>query len=76
MNTKLKYPTETEINNADRIQIARWYRYLPSPGVAYIGDESFIDHCHNEARLMDRINSRFEQLGGMTSELSKTIAWR
>lgn len=71
----MKYPTVEEIENADRITISRWYRYLPSPGVNYIGESDFIIHCHEEAGLMDRINERFDAFGGMTSEISKIIGW-
>jgi len=71
-----KYPTLKEIENADRIQICRWYRYLPSPGMAAVGKPDFIGICNREASLMDRINERFKELGGMTPEISKLIAWR
>ncbi len=72
----MKYPTIEEIENADRITISRWYRYLPSPGVNHIQGDNFMDHCHEEALLMDKINERFEEFGGMTPEISKIIGWR
>lgn len=71
----MKYPTIEEIENADRITIARWYRYLPSPGINYIDSDDFVIHCQKEARLMDMINERFKEFGGMTSEISKIIGW-
>ena len=71
-----KYPTLEEIENADRIQIARWYRFLPSPGVSAVGQEDFIEVCNFEAGLMHRINFRFAAMGGMNHELSKAIAWK
>lgn len=70
----MQYPTLDEIETADRITIARWYRYLPSPGVNHLGEENFIDHCNHESALMNRINDRFEEYGGMTHEISKLIA--
>ena len=69
----MNYPTLTEIETADRIQIARWYRFLPSPGANHLSHKHFLDQCHREASLMDRINERFEELGGMTHEISKII---
>ena len=70
-----KYPTLEQIENADRIQIARWYRFLPSPGLAALGQKNFVAECNFEAGLMHLINHRFEAMGGMNSELSKAIAW-
>ena len=72
----MKYPTLDEIETADRIQIARWYRYLPSPGVNFLGKDNFNEMCNFQAMLMHRINARFVELGGMTSELSKIISWK
>ena len=70
------YPTLEEINKADRIQIARWYRFLPMPGANHLGSDDFLEKCHEETYLMFKINDRFEALGGMTPELSKAISWR
>ncbi len=70
---KQQYPTMDQIEEADRIQIARWYRFLPSPGMTAIGKENFLEVCNHEAGLMDRINERFAEFGGMNPELSKTI---
>lgn len=69
----MKYPTLEEINYSDRITIARWYRYLPFPGTDHIGKKNFIEMRTHEIILMNRINERFEELGGMTPELSKII---
>ena len=71
----MKYPTLNEIETADRITIARWYRYLPSPGVNHLGEDNFLDYCNYETSLMNRINERFEEYGGMNSEISKIIRW-
>ncbi len=72
----MKYPTLDEIEKADRITIARWYRYLPSPGVEYIGEDNFLEMCNYQALLMNRINERFVEFGGMSPELSKLISWK
>ena len=71
----MRYPTLERVESADRIQIARWWRYLPSPGVNYIDSPDFYEMCHYEAEVMDLINLKFEKYGGMSSELSKIIGW-
>jgi len=55
------FPTVQEIEKADKEQLARWYRFLPS------GENSA------DQKIMKRIAERFEKLGGMTPELSKKI---
>jgi hypothetical protein len=55
------FPTIEEVEKADKEQLARWYRFLPS-------GETTADH-----KIMKRIAERFDKLGGMTSELSKKI---
>ena len=72
----MKYPDKEMVEKADRIQIARWWRYLPSPGINHIDKNNFMEMCKHEANIMDLINKRFEELGGMTPELSKIIGWK
>jgi hypothetical protein len=55
------FPTIEEVERADKEQLARWYRFLPS-------GETVADQ-----KAMRRIAERFEKLGGMTAELSKKI---
>jgi hypothetical protein len=55
------FPTLEEVEKADKEQLARWYRFLPS------GETTA------EQKIMKRIAERFEKLGGMTAELSKKI---
>ena len=55
------FPTLEEVENADKEQLARWYRFLPS------GETS------SDQKIMKRIAERFDKLGGMTAELSKKI---
>lgn len=69
----MKYPTIEEIEKADRITISRWYRNLPFPGANHLGKDNFDVVCLHEAKLMERINERFESMGGMTPEISKII---
>jgi hypothetical protein len=55
------FPTLEEVEKADKEQLARWYRFLPS-------GETAVDR-----KIMKRIAERFDKLGGMTLELSKKI---
>jgi hypothetical protein len=55
------FPTIREVERANKEQLARWYRFLPSGETAA------------DQKIMKRIAERFEKLGGMTTELSKRI---
>jgi hypothetical protein len=55
------FPTTQEVEKADKEQLARWYRFLPSGETAA------------DQKIMKWITERFEKLGGMTAGLSKKI---
>ncbi len=55
------FPTIEEVERANKEQLARWYRFLPSGETAA------------DQKIMKRIAERFKKLGGMTAELSKRI---
>lgn len=55
------FPTIEEVERANKEQLARWYRFLPSGEAAA------------DLKIMKRIAERFEKLGGMTAELSRRI---
>jgi hypothetical protein len=55
------FPTLEEVEKADKELLARWYRFLPSGETAA------------DQKIMKRIAERFENLGGMTADLSKKI---
>jgi hypothetical protein len=55
------FPTIQEVEKADKEQLARWYRFLPSGETAA------------DRKIMKRIAERFQKVGGMTTELSKKI---
>lgn len=73
--TGMDYPTADEVENADRVQLARWSRYLSSPGSAAIGTPEFNERLEEESNILNRILERFDEQGGMTPELSKEIGW-
>ena len=55
------FPTVEQVEKADKEQLARWYRFLPSGETA------------SDQKIMKRIAERFDKLGGMTLELCKKI---
>jgi hypothetical protein len=57
-----KYPTLAQVATADREQLARWARFLPSPSA-------------EELEIINEIMERFTAMGGFTPELSKKIGW-
>jgi hypothetical protein len=63
------------VEKADHRELAQWYRFLPSPGISAIGEEWFRDTMREEGKIMDRIRERFQEMGGMTSAISKEIGW-
>lgn len=71
----MPYPTLEEIEAADRLTLARWNRFLPSPGAAAIGTEDFKRLISEQGPLMDRIYERLGAFGGTTAEISKQIGW-
>ena len=57
------FPTDQEIENADRLQLARWNRFLVVPT------------SMEEGRKLKKILTRFKALGGMSPEISKQLNW-
>ena len=65
------YPTEAEVNAADREQLVKWIYGLPEPGMLAIEQRVLTDELikKTEAReqyIMDLIESRLDKLGGCT----------
>mgnify|MGYP001572797337 CR=1 FL=1 len=71
----MKYPTLEEVNKATHIEICRWWRFLPSTGLNYIGELNFIEKLNEEVVIMNRIADRLKKFGGFTPEISKEIGW-
>ena len=55
------FPTIQDVEKADKEQLARWYRFLPS------------GETETDQTILKRIAERFQKLSGMTAELSKKI---
>ncbi len=71
----MKYPSLSEVESANTMQLAEWYRFLDSPGARAIGSSEFQEVLAHEKPIMDLIYDRFMQSGGMTPEISKAIGW-
>jgi hypothetical protein len=74
-NHTLDYPTMEEVNGADRLQLGRWFRFLPSAGSEWVNYEDFKEKMEAEKAVIDRVIERFTEAGGMDSVLSKQIGW-
>ena len=71
----MDYPTIEQVKVADRIQLATWHRFLPSPGWHYADKENFSEMIEKEIIIANLIHDRFQELGGMNSNISKLIGW-
>lgn len=76
----MSYPTIEQVNAADRYQLCSWWRFLPSPGSRVLArhnykQEDFDRALEAEAKIMDRISERFNEVGGFTPEISKSLGW-
>ena len=70
-----RYPALHEVEAADTVQLARWLRFLPSPGESAAGTPAFDTAFRQESEVMVVIVRRFSQAGGWTPDLSKAIGW-
>ena len=76
----MEYPTLPEVDAANRTQLCRWWRFLPSPGTAAINNAGLasgavVAAIDAEAKIMDRIAERFDAAGGFTPAISKALGW-
>ena len=73
----MRYPKDKkEIDNSSHYQLAKWYRFLPSPGQKSVGKPKFKEDMEKEADLLEYIIHKFNKKGRFTPELSKQIGWR
>ena len=63
INERPDFPTTDQVEKATHEELASWYRFLPS------GDTP------EQKRIMDRIEKRLKEKGGMTSAVSETIGY-
>lgn len=72
-----EYPTLKQVEQADREQLCRWHRFLPSPGGEAIDKGSVVFYAvlEKQGRIMDYIEERLSEVGGMSTEISKKIGW-
>lgn len=73
----MEYPSLNEVEQADRVQLCKWYRFLPAPG---FHASNYSHHIYEKIRkeevtIKDRINQRFRELGGLTEDVSKSMGW-
>ncbi len=81
----MQYPTIEDVEAADRLQLCKWQRFLPSPGSAAISgttrrtcplEAARINKAiDDEVKVINRINDRVKELGGFTAAISKAIGW-
>ena len=71
----MKYPTAAQVESADQNTLALWVRFLQSPGWSAVGRTDFQTVMLAESKIMDRIIKRFEDTGGFTPGISKSIGW-
>ena len=70
------YPTKDEVQAADRFQLCRWWRFLPSPGTSALDDPNrFEIILETEVAVMALIAERMKEVGGFTPEISKALGW-
>lgn len=69
------YPSMEQVEAADIVQLCRWTRFLPSPGLGAVGKVNFEVVLGVESAILHRIIERQSELGGMTPAISKAIGW-
>lgn len=58
-----EYPTSKEVESADRYTLCKWHRFLRSP------------ENEDEIVLKKRMFKLWEDAGGFTPEISKSLDW-
>lgn len=74
----MEYPTLDEVAKSSRTQLARWNRFLPSPGMNSIDLSNFEEReeiLEKEVIIMQAILVRLKQMGGINPQISKEIGW-
>lgn len=74
----MKYPTLEEVEKASRLDLGTWMRHLPCAGAnTPEGQAPSVAEATrlSEAKVLDRIRERFQELGGWNPILSKAVGW-
>ncbi len=79
----MRYPTLKEVESATNVQLLEWRRFLRSPGISVYDKVADGDSTPqnseevrlHEAKILERVCSRLEELGGITPEISKRVGW-
>ena len=71
----MKYPNLEDVEHARLLDLCRWQRFLPSPGMTVIGRPAFEETLLRQSAVMTRIVERVKALGGFTPEISKALGW-
>ena len=77
----MPYPSMAEVEKADRVQLGKWMRFLPSPGISHYdtsNDPSINERVRSfalsvECETLHLIETRFRSLGGWSPEISKEV---
>ena len=76
----MEYPEMEEVETASHEDLARWYRFLPCPGGTELSNFSTRRPgvgaiITREKRVMEKIITRLNNMGGITPAISKKIGW-
>ncbi|HRF80147.1 MAG TPA: hypothetical protein PL070_08670 [Flavobacteriales bacterium] len=69
-----------EVDAAEKVQLARWHRFLPSPGAGPVlvdgsseTGEQWQERVDREFAVLARITARLTDAGGWDAQLSKEV---
>lgn len=68
----MSFPSLEQVEAASQFQLARWMRFLPSPGQEAAGRPDFETVFESQLEIQHRISQRFQ---GWTPDLSKAAGW-
>lgn len=69
------YPSLNRVETASPVTLGWWYRFLPSPGLNYVGSSNFSRMYRYEIAILERIIDRLNDAGGMTPTISQAIGY-
>lgn len=56
------YPTIEQVEKADMIQLAKWKKFLPAPGMIGMSTPNFSITLKEETTILERIKQRLEEI--------------